>query len=286
MVQLFACLRIAHPHTSGLVGRLRKAVSKPNTELYSASALGKEYLVVSAEEGRHGFNWTEIAQLLRPFTRCLLTPSGVSIPSGVDLTGGPFPAFERRVLLQTATTLVEQSRMPVYRRVLGIYDPLGLLADELLGLLRHFASARVVTQALSLYQTSVASALEELGAPVMLGTEPSDFADCVLLLCPAPVEEPLPILPACPVLAGGSFADGRGCNVFSAPRVRLPAWEVKDIPPDIDAHDFSGALFEHWGIAPSCREEDKRLLINGKDAALPEACDILLRKAGYSPGDF
>lgn len=277
---MFACLKVTRHTPQGIMGRFSAALKKSKTELYSAKALGREFLVVVANEGPKGIDWREICDLLSPFTRRLLTPQDHPPPEGCGLVGADFPDFEWQVLLHTACSVVDRTGIPLPRRILGLYDPAGLAADALPTLLRHYASARVVTQQLNRYRAKAAQVMEEMGAPVMLGNDPTDFADCLLLLCPVPPKESLPLPPYCPVLATRDFPGRKRSKVFTAPRVLLPAAEVQHIPPGIDAHDFAGALYEHYGVLPPRLSADK-LLINGRNALPDEASAALLRQAGY-----
>ncbi len=276
---MFACLELMPPKSWGI--RSLFSMARTRTELFSARALGAEFFLLEAQVNRRGRpDWEAVARLARPLTRYLLTPIGYEPPEHLGFSPPVFTAFERRVLLQCACDLINDNRMPLYRRILGLYDPQGELAEELLFLLRHYISVRVVTHNLTAYQRTADLAMEELGAPVMLGEEPSDFADCVLLLCPGDVTEALPLLPACPVLAGGVFADFQGCNVFSAPRVSAPTPHLAQLPRGSDFHTFAGAVFHSYGFwLPELRSG--QLFINGKESLLQEAKYILLREAGF-----
>lgn len=277
---MFACLELI-PHTSQGIKRLLFPTST-RTELYSARALGAEYLRLEAQVNRRGRpDWEAVARLVLPLTQYLLTPAGYQPPAHLGFAPPVFAEFERRVLLQCACELVGDSRMPLYRRRLGIYDPQGELAGNLYFLLHHYTSARVVTQNVEAYRKAADLARKELGAPVLLGEEFTDFSDCVLLLCPGDVTRPLPLLPACPVLAGGVFADFQGCNVFSSPRVSASLFQIAQLPRGSDFHAFAGAVYHSYGYwLPDLRVG--RLLINGKESLPEEAKHILLREAGLS----
>jgi len=244
--------------------------------------LGAEYLRLEAQVNRRGRpDWEAVARLVLPLTQYLLTPAGYQPPAHLGFAPPVFAEFERRVLLQCACELVGDSLMPLYRRRLGIYDPQGELAGNLYFLLHHYTSARVVTQNVEAYRKAADLARKELGAPVLLGEEFTDFSDCVLLLCPGDVTRPLPLLPACPVLAGGVFADFQGCNVFSSPRVSASLFQIAQLPRGSDFHAFAGAVYHSYGYwLPDLRVG--RLLINGKESLPEEAKHILLREAGLS----
>lgn len=277
--RLFACLELIPPTYQGIRGLF--SLARTRTELFSARALGAEFLLLEAQVNRKGKpDWDAVARLTRPLTRYLLTPVGMEPPEHLGFAPTVFNEFERRVLLQCACDLVNDNRIPLFRRILGLYDPQGELAEDLLYLLHHYTSVRVVSHNLEAYQESADLVMEELGAPVMLGEEPSDFSDCILLLCPGDVAEALPLLPACPVLAGGIFADFQGCNVFSAPRVSANSPHISQLPRGSDFHTFAGAVFHSHGVwLPQLKLA--RLLINGKESLLQEAKYILLREAGF-----
>lgn len=275
---LFACLQVYSRRPSGLAGRLIHLLKKPETRLEYAHALGADFGVVHAENKGRGPDWEAVSRLLRPQIRCLIAPEEWPVPQELELEAD-VGDFERRMLLLAACRLADRTRMPLYRRVLGLYDPPGILAEELLTLLRYFSSVRVVTQNLERYEEMATLALEELGAPVMLGSDPSDFSDCILLLCPQAVKRPLALLPSCPVLAGGFFADEGGCNLLSSPQAALGRHR-SCVPPGIAPHAFAAVFFccENSFLP----EEVESLLLNGKRSGLDEAARLILREAGYA----
>jgi hypothetical protein len=276
--RLFACLELIPPTPQGIRGLFSPTPTR--TELFSARVLGAEFLRLEAQVNRRGKpDWDAVARLVRPLTPYLLAPAGCQPPKHLGFAPPVFTAFERRVLLQCACDLINGSPVPLYRRRLGVYDPAGEWAEELLYLLHYYTSVRVVTQNLRAYQMAADLAMEELRALVLLGEEPSDFSDCILLLCPGDVAQPLPLLPACPVLAGGIFADFQGCNVFSAPRVSATLPQISQLPRGSDLHTFAGAVFHSYGYwLPNLRLG--QLLINGKESLPEQARYILLREAG------
>lgn len=278
---MFACLKVIPRASRGVWQGLLGSFLRPRTELYSARAFGVEFLLLEAETGKRGEpDWEAALELIHPFTRCLLTPEGYSIPAGLGLEAPLFADFEQRVLLKAACDLIDDRRIPLYRRILGLYDPEGAFAGELTRLLRHYTSVRVVTQALSRYQAAAHSALEELGAPVLLGQDPSDFSDCALLLCPAAPPAPLPLSPACAVLAGGCFPGGAPM-AFSAPRVLMSPAEAAGIPQGISSHLFAGALYHHNRIEVAGLRAGL-LSAGGRTVTLHEARELLIHTIAHA----
>jgi hypothetical protein len=152
------------------------------------------------------------------------------------------------VLAETAAEIIRRSRMPMYRRVLGLIDRDGGFTDLPLGLLRHYTSVKVVTAREDLYEAVAEAAMEELGAPVMVGSTLSLLTDCVLILAPGPAMGEEEGSYPCPVLAGEGFKPSLPCDLISDPEPAVSEELRGCCPPGISPHRFAAALFEDSGL--------------------------------------
>jgi len=265
---VFVCLQVEARATKGILERLISRMLRQKVRLEEASALGARYLLaeVSLPKGK-GICWDSIIEELPPAVSCVLAPDGYLPPP--KYAPYPFRKFERGLLLETASGIVANSQIPVYRRIAGLYDPRGGYVDFLPTLLKQYTSVRVVTNEGELYRQAAERMMEEFGAPVISGGQPSDFADCALLILPG--DDSLPVAPRCPVL---SQRDLPYRAVFSRPWAKAPAAP----PPGIDRQLFIGAIFEY---GQNAKPEPSSLVYQGRRIPFDQARQMLRQKAGY-----
>lgn len=276
---MFIALERIDRETGGLIKRIYNRMVRPRVWLNVGECLGGRYAVLRVETAGDRVDWASVERLCGSYGKRLLLPEGLSPPEESGLEQPRLPAFNRRVLLNTACRLVEDTRMPMYRRVLGLVDPGGLHTDLLYELLMHYTAVKVVTENKDAYREESARVMRELGAPVLLAEDFSSFTDCVLVLSPSAVLTEREASFRCPVLAGDTFVATGRFELFS--ELRAGAVEVvrEACPTGISLHAFAGALQEYCGVeASSCVAEE--LLVNYKRSTLQEAVTATARLAG------
>jgi hypothetical protein len=242
---------------------------------------GAQYLLVEVAVSERGaLDWREIERELASFAGRVLFPDSLEVPEDVGLRPPRCERFGRAVLLRTACEIIVRTKMPMYRRILGLVDNTGEYADFLYDLLKYYTSVKVVTQAADVYTDAAQDVMERLGAPVFVGAQLESLAECVLILAPDPANLPASFRPECPVLTGSDtlFAPG-GWDIFSSLRVRLSGEALAGVPPGISPHLLAGALYEWEGKLVTELVAGK-LLYNCKNASLAEAAEIVSRRAG------
>jgi len=271
---VFAALVVEKRPSDGIFAKLKGILSGPKSWVEPGEACGAQYAVIHATEGWRGLDWEEIERLAMEYSRRILLPEGTAPPPGSLLRPYTTDQFDRLVLLHTACSLIHRTRMPMYRRVLGLLDADGSHAYMLPQLLKYYTAVRVVTASRPLYEAASERMMEELGAPVMVDSEISSLSDCVLVLCPSAYVPDGECALSCPVLCGGTLRLRRRFDCIDSLRVGLPA--AAQPPEGISEHLFAGALYELCE-AMSVRPVARSLLYNRRISSLDEAVHAVLQ---------
>lgn len=276
---MFACLTIEPPEPAGAVGSFLRALKKPQIASEALDWDGTGYLLIRARPSRRGPDWDRICEAAGRWADRLLLPESLQQAENCPIRPVRFEAFDREVLLQTACELANRTRMPMYRRVLGLVDEEGRYGEMLFPLLHHYTAVKVLTGAQSYYEALGEEMMERLGAPVQLCREPAGFSDCVLLLIPGEIPLPASYRPPCPVLTGPAPQQRQGWDVFFSPQVDIPP-DKPQPPPGISPHRFAGALYEFAAVRVKSRLAASRILYNYRSVGLTQAAGALCAMNG------
>jgi hypothetical protein len=276
---VFVALELIDRENGGLLRRIRNQLIRPKMWLEAGECLGGRYAVLRVETSGGKIDWEAVERICGSYAGKLLLPEGLELPKDGRLGRLPLRRFHEQVLVRTACDLVDRTRMPMYRRVLGLVDPQGKHAALLTELLKHFTSVKVLTGEAAIYREASYQAMEELGAPVLLAEDFGSFRDCVLVAAPSAVYTGMEATLPCPVLCGDAFvAAGRFERIDSLQAaVREPVRAC--CPQAIRPHDFAAALYEYCGVdASDFRLESLRY--NYRQTNLAEASAAVARLAG------
>lgn len=276
---MFACLELIQSENKGILKKLFNILTMPRVEQSVAHACDVEFLMIQVYGAEKGEWWNQVEQAAGRFASRMLLPEGCVPPPDSIVDKMRCPAYEREILLRTACMLIDRTRMPLYRRFLGLYDPDGRYMDFALPLLKHYSGLHVVTQQAGAYARMGERVMEELGAPLQISSQPDALSEAVLLLVPEPERLPEGFVPHCTVLTGGYFNPGAGWDVISSLRLK-PDIPPEEIPHGIEPDALAGALHEFGGL----RLRDytaQTMLYNGRSVNLSQASAELLFKAGY-----
>ena len=230
-------------------GRLLYRHKKPLMHLEPAAYLGRRYAILHVE--RFGsMDWPQVRRICGLYADRLLCPRDCLPPTDCPLPRPSFPRFTQELLLQTACAIAAQCGLPLYRRVLGLYDPAGAWAPMLFPLLHHYTVIRVVTHATAAYQAAAHRMITELGAPVLVGDDIAALADCALVLCPDTAIDIAHL--TCPILLAAPPTQAKAPVHWLVPYAIRPTENLwRQCPPGITPHDFAGALYEFSGLPAS-----------------------------------
>lgn len=245
---MFVALELTEQKNKGIFDPIFNILTKPKAHLDEAEALGAPFGLIRAAARQGVPDWGRIEALADRFADRMLLPDGVIPPEDSLIAGLRCPRHEKRVLLETACALIQRTRMPMYRRVLGLIDEEGDHADLLYPLLRQYTSVQVVTRNTAGYTAAAEEMMERLGAPVQVGTSLSLLSDCVLILAPgAAFGEEAQRLP-CPVLCGDVFDPPWPCRRITALEAATFPELDQCCPQGISPHRLAGALYEYCDV--------------------------------------
>jgi len=278
-VGVFVSLEITRPVSRGILGRLKGILSKPKAWVEPRECCGGQYASLCFDPGKTGPDWEKIRRLAEEYAPFVLAPEGLAPPEDSGLrVYNPTSGFRRQVLLHTTCEMIALTKMPMYRRVLGLIDTDGDWADQLYPLLRHYTSVKVVTKNLSRYRFAADQMMEELGAPVLVGEQLSSLSDCVLVVAPGDFSSREDFRLPCPVLTGGVCELRYRPLLVEKPEVGLPRFAGPP-PPGIPEHLFAAALYELCDV-DGISLTAKRLLLGHKRSLPAEAAGEIMRLSG------
>lgn len=242
---MFVALEVAEAGSTGIFAGILNILTKPKARLETREAFGAVYGAVVAPAPVHDADWRRIADLAGRYGDRLLLPEGL-IPPPPPLSEPRFTRFGRVIMLKTAVEIIKRTRMPMYRRIIGLVDENGEYADFLFPLLHHYTAVKVLTGQSGLYLAEAERMMHELGAPVLLCEDYASFADCVLIIAPDGVAASDKL--SCPVLAGKPPESGQRSDFITDLEV-IPKPELQALfPAGINPHKVMAALFEYCGV--------------------------------------
>lgn len=276
---MFVVLELAERKNRGIISSVLNMLTRSKAGLIEASAFGARYLQLTAP-ARDGLpDWDEVAELSGRLSKRMVMPDGLTPPPDSPIRPLACPNYEKRVLLETACELVKRTRMPMYRRSLGLIDPDGLHADLLFELLKHYTSVRVVTRSIDTYRQAADDMMERLGAPVRMGSSLSILDGCVLILAPGAAFGEGGGKYPCPVLAGSVFTPAVHCGLITGLRPPVSAELRGQCPPGIEPHRFAAALYEDQGVETGGYIA-RRVLYDYRETGLDDAVKEVMRASG------
>lgn len=237
-------METVEPQSDGIFAGILNILKKPKPHIEVREALGAKYGAIIAAKPNSAADWRGIAALAGRYGDIMLLPQGMVPPP--PLQEAECPRFARRLLLGTAVEIVKRTRMPMYRRIVGLVDENGEYADFLFDLLHHYTTVKVLSGRRALYQAQADRMMEELGAPVILCDDYASFFDCVLVVAPDGLSTDLRM--SCPVL-GKSGGVKQGSDFITNLRYVPDAEQAKQCPAGIEPHRFFAALYEYGGAA-------------------------------------
>lgn len=236
-------METAEPDYDGIFGGILNILNRPKPRAEARKAFGAEYGAIVAAKPISASDWRRIAAIAGRYGDRMLFSEGVSPPP--PLREAECPRFARRLMLGTALEIIKRTRMPMYRRIVGLVDENGDYADFLFKLLHHYTTVKVLSGRRELYEEQAELMMEELGAPVILCEDYDSFSDCVLIVAPDGVKTDSRL--GCPVLGKpGSMA--QGSDFITNLRFVPGAEQVKLCPDGIEPHKFFAALYEYSGV--------------------------------------
>jgi hypothetical protein len=276
---VFVALELIDRENGGLWQKLRARLVRPTMWLDAGECLGGRYAVLHIETSGGKIDWEAVERICGSYAAKLLLPENLEPPTDGRLRRLSLRRFGEQVLLKTACELVARTKMPMYRRVLGLVDPAGNHASLLPGLLRHYTSVKVLTEETQWYRDISDQMMEDLGAPVLLAEDFGSFRDCVLVVAPSAVYTDREAALPCPILCGDAFvAAGRFARISGLQAtVRESVREC--CPRGIRPHDFAGALYECCG-ADTSDFLPESLLYDYRLTDMAEAVAAVARLAG------
>lgn len=272
---MFVALELTQHGAGGIRNRIREILYRPVPEMQDAEALGRRYLLIRAPLVRGVPDWEEIAVLAGRYAGRMLLPDGVIPPEGSPIRTIQCPGFMRKVLCETVCALIDQTRMPLYRRILGFIDPDASHRDWLPQLLRHFTTIQVVTDREALYEETALEMMEKMGAPVAVRGNGALTPDCVLALAPDHTRFPRELRFSCPVMTSGSLAPLRNTDIITAPEIEASESLRLLSPEGVSPHRFAAALHEYCGLELA-RYRAATVRYNYQQISLAEAARLLL----------
>lgn len=241
---MFVALETVNAEESGIFGNILNILTKPKARLETREAFGAVYGVIIAAKPLRTADWRRITELAGRYADRMLLPDGLEAPPPISEPA--FSRFERTVMLKTAVEIIKRTRMPMYRRVVGLVDETGEYADLLFPLLHHYTAAKVLTKKTSLYLGQAEKMMDELGAPVILCDGYQSLSDCVLTIAPDGISAAQKL--ACPVLAKKPPQSTQYGDFITDLQV-VPAPEAAALCPNgIEPHKFFAALYECCGV--------------------------------------
>jgi len=246
---VFVALEIKERERGGIFGGLLSILRKPKPVCDMREVCGARYALIQVECERGGPNWDGVEQLAGRYASRVLVPEGWEIPTGSGISPPSLTRFEETVLLHTACEIIHRTRMPMYRRVVGILDSRGAHGGMLPELLKYYTTAKIYTHNTPYYRQAAQAMMEEYGAPVQLCELPEGLLDCVLVLAPSGVEGCEAVRFLGPVLsprdtlrAPAAFDHVTELRVLPSPPMR------ELVPRAVSPHRFAGALYEFCGV--------------------------------------
>ena len=281
---VFVALELTGREPDGVLARLRNKLIRPKFRLEQASCLGGRYALLKWE-GAGEPDWAAIEQICGSYTGRLLLPDGLSPPQESKIKRIIMPGYDNMVLQKTACGIIDRTKMPMYRRVLGFIDMEGAYDFMLDKLLMHFTAAKVYTRNVDVYNKAAVRVMDELGASVILAEDFTALGDCVLVLSPGTVYTDMSPGFRCPVVSCGPFVASGSYRLVSG-LVCEPVWEVlAACPIGIRPHDFAGALYEYCGIT-STTFLAKVMLFDYQITGLDQAVKAVIHEAGMDSPKF
>lgn len=272
---MFATLELCPKHPRGLLEHLRFWLSPPQVEVKPCTAFDTPYRRICVPVVDGDLDWGKISAIAEP----ILLPDNLLLPPDSGIQALPCPKYEQQLLLETVCAIVARSRIPIYRRVLGLIDPDGGFADMLPQLLRHYAMIRVLTRASLRYAQIAENMMAEMGAPVIYGEDADVLAGCVLILAPGQaLGRGYPV----PVLAGSQFCPPPGCIPITGlcPEVRPEI--CRQTPPGISPHRFAAALYDYGEVAAAAPQFAASMRCGYRRVTLEDMASTLAAAAAQS----
>lgn len=287
---LFYTLEIVKPASIGIAGLFfhilhklqKKQVPDPTVETREFSGIRYGH-IRALEISPQQPDWHGIRDLLDNKDAPILTPDNVNIPPHTQLTQLTLTKCELHMLAATACEIVKRTRMPMYRRSIGVIDSSGDFIPYLPQLLNHYTSIQVFTKNTSAYKQTSAQMMKQFGAPVAVLDSILDFSDCVLILAiGSEIESPTGKLPtlSCPLLATNSFKPSFSCDLFSGLELPQNLDIAEAAPSGIAPHRFAAALYECADIPSPLGFAAGNMLHNGSPSSLPEAVRQVMISSG------
>ncbi len=240
---MFAAAAVVKDERRGMLAELWDRLKGRQTKVTKHKAGSCSFWLIQSAQTRRGIDWDEISRLAgRDRTRLVLDPS-VPIPEDVFIKRFVPGEFALRLLANTANQAVDDSRIELYQRTVGLLDPEGRCQKLVLELVKHFTAVKVYTQAPGRYQVFCRQMLEYYGVAVMVYDAPQSLDDCILVLSPGGCSIGCRLPSDCPVVTAEEPEDCGGIPVSHLACAGGQAI-LGQLPPGMSPTYFLAALYE------------------------------------------
>lgn len=239
---MFAAAAIVNDKRRGIAGELWDRIRKRRAEVTKHRVGSCSFYLIKSTPTRRGIHWEEISRLAgRHRTRLVIDPS-IPIPSDAFIKRFEPGEFALLLMANTANRAVADSRIELYQRTVGLFDPPGRGQKLVLEMVKYFTTVKVYTQAPERYQVFCRQMLEYYGVAVMVSDDPASLKDCVITLSLG--ASPKGCLPRdCPVLVLGEGSNSGGI-VISHLACDTEQAVLRQLPPGMNPTYFLAALYE------------------------------------------
>ncbi|MEG2038311.1 MAG: hypothetical protein RRZ73_01155 [Oscillospiraceae bacterium] len=241
---MFAVITCNKTHCS-LMSKLKHFIRAPvaipiQTKLYNSS-----YYVISI---KHKCSAKQLAFACEEFPGKLLISSEIVLPQNSMYTKPDTSVFDRRILINTAKSILKNSSVPLYMQSIGIIDVDGCCNETVRELVFTCPSVKVFTLNAINYSDFCFEMMEEHGAVISIVNTPQALSDMSIIISPMPFvwEDKLSIKP--PILSVQNVQLNGAVQLIHSFFPLLPTTFISQIPLGVSPHEFAAAAYTHCNI--------------------------------------
>lgn len=227
-----------------ILDKIKNLIKKPRYNLEKRELLGADFYVLEMPYIKT-LNWELIKTVCGPYFKNLLLPGHIKAPDTIGYTAPKFTKLKTKVLFDTACKIVQNTRMPMYQRKLGLIDMDANFSYSLFKLLRYFTSVTVVTARKDHYIEIADLAMETLGAPVIVSQSLSALSESMLVLSPGAFKATENTVIKAAVISGEEFKISPMPNVIDSFVYKAPGFMEEYTSMGFSETDLLEALFEY-----------------------------------------
>lgn len=242
---MFICI-LPKKYTSLSIGdKIRYTFGRYTPDVIEINTQDMHYCIIELIEKKGNINFDYILNIAPRFSKNIVVPKDIILPDSLGLSSHVPKKLNKALCLNSIIDILENTKIPFIRRVIGIVDKDGMYTDYVEKMIKYFPTVKVYTENLDIYGMITEKMMDLYGAALLVDDTPEFLNNCNIVLSPETVDQFIYSALTFPlIVCPQNISDGNTSqNIFVIGDVDFPQKYINDITELFDPLTFFDAAY-------------------------------------------